>query len=91
MNLLRLSKIADHLTTERNLESAVQFIAMNACPSGDLSRIFLTRIGSDMTLKHLASFGFSSDFVEKHGQYHLLNAYNLLESIDTGILILHKD
>jgi DNA-binding CsgD family transcriptional regulator len=91
VNLLRLSKIADHLTTERNLESAVQFIAMNACPSGDLSRIFLTRIGSDMTLKHLASFGFSSDFVEKHGQYHLLNAYNLLESIDTGILILHKD
>jgi DNA-binding CsgD family transcriptional regulator len=88
VNLLRLSKIADYLTTERNLESAVQFIAMNACPSGNLARIFLARIGNDMSLKHLASFGFSSEFVQKHDEYQLLNAENLLESIDSGVLIL---
>ena len=88
MNLLRLSKIADFLTTERNLDSAVQFIAMNACPSGNLARIYLARIGNDMSLKHLASFGFSSEFVQKHDEYQLLNADNLLESIDSGVLIL---
>ena len=89
MNMLRLNKIADYLTTERNLEGAVRFIAMNSCPSGKLARIFLARIGSDMSMSHLASFGFSSEFVQKHDKDQLLNADNLLESVDSGLLILH--
>ncbi len=88
MSMLRLSKIADYLTTERNLESAIRFIAMNVCPSGELCRVYLARIENDMSLKHVASFGFSSDFVQKHDQYNLMHAGNLLESIEAGILIL---
>jgi DNA-binding CsgD family transcriptional regulator len=41
-----------------------------------------------MSLKHIASFGFSSDFVQKHHEYQLLKAGNLLESFDSGVLIL---
>jgi len=91
MNLLRLSKIAECLTSERNLDSAVQHIAMNACPSGEIGRFFLAKLNNDMSLKHLASFGFSPEFVKLHDEYQLLSAINLVESVDKGILILNDD
>lgn len=89
MKLTRLSQVANYLTTERNLESAAQFIAMNACPSGGIGRFFLAKLNSDMSLKHLASFGFSPEFVEMHDQHHLLSSDGLVAAIDKSILIVN--
>ncbi len=87
MKLTRLSQVANYLTTERNLDSAAQYIAMNACPSGGIGRFFLAKLNSDMSLKHLTSFGFSPEFVEMHDQHHLLSSSGLVTAVDKGILI----
>lgn len=87
MKLTRLSQVANYLTTERNLDSAAQFIAMNACPSGGIGRFFLAKLNSDMSLKHLTSFGFSPEFVEMHDQHPLSSSSGLVAAVDKGILI----
>ena len=60
MGLMRLSNIANYLTLERDLGAAVQFVALNACESGLPCRFYVSRLNSDLTLHHIASFGFRS-------------------------------
>ncbi len=55
--LVRLKRITSFLASERDLYSALQFVAQNACPSGKPSRLLFSRIKSDLTLVHIFSFG----------------------------------
>jgi DNA-binding CsgD family transcriptional regulator len=81
VTLLRISNIADFLTSERNIDNAIQFIALNACPSGEVSRIYLARLNGDMSLQHYSSFGFRSDFLMKNNQYSLLDIEKLQSAV----------
>jgi len=72
MGLMRLSNIANYLTLERDLSAAVQFVALNACESGLPCRFYVSRLNSDLTLHHIASFGFSEEFIALNSKFSLL-------------------
>ena len=56
----RIRQIAENLTTEHNVDRAVQLIAINACTSGKSSRIFIGKFHKDLKLFNFANFGFDS-------------------------------
>jgi DNA-binding CsgD family transcriptional regulator len=92
MDLMRLSNIANYLTLEKDLEAAVQYVALNACVSGEPSRFYLARLDSDLTLYHVASFGFSEDFLSKNREFSLLTNPLLNQAIQTeSVLIRNRD
>jgi len=92
MDLMRLSNIANHLTLEKDLEAAVQYVALNACTSGESSRFYLARLDSDLTLYHVASFGFSEEFLSKNREFSLLTNPLLNQAIQTeSVLIRNRD
>lgn len=53
-----LRRICDHLAVEKNVEQAIQLIAINACFSGNSSRLYLGRFHKDLELFNFATFGF---------------------------------
>jgi DNA-binding CsgD family transcriptional regulator len=92
MDLMRLSNIANYLTLEKDLEAAVQYVALNACVSGEPCRFYLARLNSDLTLYHLASFGFSEEFISKNREFSLLTNPLLNQAIQTeSVLIRNRD
>ena len=92
MDLMRLSNIANYLTLEKDLEAAVQYIALNSCMSGEPSRFYLARLNSDLTLYHLASFGFSEEFIAKNREFSLLTNPLLNQAIQSeSVLIRNRD
>ena len=92
MDLMRLSNIANYLTLEKDLEAAVQHLALNACVSGEPSRFYLARLDSDLTLYHVASFGFGEDFLSKNREFSLLTNPLLNQAIQTeSVLIRNRD
>lgn len=88
MSLLRIRNIAQFLTFERNLANAVQYVAMNGCLSGQVCRVFLARLNSDLSLQHVASFGFSKDFIESYSPTTIIEAQTLLHAINEKALII---
>ena len=92
MDLMRLSNIANYLTLEKDLEAAVQYIALNSCMSGEPSRFYLARLNSDLTLYHLAIFGFSEEFIAKNREFSLLTNPLLNQAIQSeSVLIRNRD
>ena len=92
MDLVRLSNIANYLTLEKDLDAAVQYVALNACVSGEPSRFYLARLDSDLTLYHVASFGFSEKFLSKNREFSLLTNPLLNQAIQTeSVLIRNRD
>jgi len=90
--LMRLSNIANYLTSERDLKTAVQYVALNGCMSGEPSRFYVARLSSDLTLHHIASFGFSDEFLEANGEFSLLTNNLLNQAIHSGsVLIRDRD
>jgi DNA-binding CsgD family transcriptional regulator len=55
-----LRRICDHLAIEKNVERAIQLIAINSCYSGSSSRLYVGRFHKDLELFHFASFGFDA-------------------------------
>ena len=53
-----LRRICDHLAVEKNIERAIQLIAINVCFSGNSSRLYIGRFHRDLELSNFASFGF---------------------------------
>lgn len=66
-----LKRICDHLAIEKNVERAIQLIAINSCFSGNSSRLYVGRFHKDLELFHFASFGFDS----QSGQDGLVRSY----------------
>ena len=92
MDLMRLSNIANYLTLEKDLEAAVQYVALNACVSGEPSRFYVARLDSDLTLYHVASFGFTEEFLSKNREFSLLTNPLLNQAIQTeSVLIRNRD
>ena len=57
---VNLKRICDHLAAEKNIDRAIQLIAINACPSGNSSRLYIGRFYKDLALFKFASFGFEN-------------------------------
>lgn len=55
-----LRRICDHLAVEKNIERAIQLIAINVCFSGNSSRLYIGRFHRDLELSNFASFGFDA-------------------------------
>lgn len=91
MALLRLSNIANYLTFERKIENAIQFVAMNVCPSGEVARVYLARLNSDSTLLHIGSFGFSEKFIATHKNINLSDFDYLLDSVRTREIVIKSE
>ena len=92
MDLMRLSNIADYLTIEKDLEAAVQHVALNACHSGKPSRFYVARLDSDLTLSHIASFGFDDAFLAHNSAFSLLTNKLLNQAIHSeSIMIRNRD
>ncbi|MEN9516610.1 MAG: hypothetical protein RL733_8 [Actinomycetota bacterium] len=91
MALLRLSNIANYLTFERKIENAIQFVAMNVCPSGEVARIYLARLNSDSSLLHLGSFGFSEKFIASHKNINLSDFGYLLDSVSSREIVIKSE
>jgi len=88
MGLMRLSNIANYLTLERDLSAAVQFVALNACQSGLPCRFYVSRLNSDLTLHHIASFGFSEEFIALNSKFSLLTNPLLNQAIQSEKLLV---
>ena len=58
--IFNLRRICDHLSIEKNIERAIQLIAINAYYSGNSSRLYLGRFHKDLELSNFASFGFDA-------------------------------
>ena len=57
---VNLKRICDHLAVEKNIDRAIQLIAINACPSGNSSRLYIGRFYKELELFKFASFGFEN-------------------------------
>ena len=86
--LTRLSNIATYLATERDLNLAAQYIALNSCMSGKPCRFYLSRLNSDFTLYHLASFGYSEEFIARNKQFSLLTTPLLNTAIQSESVVI---
>ena len=65
---VNLKRICDHLAVEKNIDRAIQLIAINSCPSGNSSRLYIGRFYKELELFKFASFGFET-------QPGLINSY----------------
>lgn len=61
---------------------------MNACHTGEVCRIYLARINNDLTMQHVASFGFSDDFIQSHKKTTIMEAQTLLRAINESALVI---
>lgn len=90
--LMRLSNIANFLAHERNMDLVVQYVALNSCKSNLPTRFYLSRINADLSLNHVASFGFSEEFVEANKSFSLLTTPLLNEAINSNrVMIRPRD
>ena len=87
---MRLSNIANYLSSERNVSAAIQYLALNACISGEPSRVYLARVKSDLTLYHYASFGFSSEFLEGNATFDLSKNLLLSRALQSSTVIIRE-
>ena len=90
--LMRLSNIANFLAHERNMDLVVQYVVLNSCKSNLPTRFYLSRINADLSLNHVASFGFSEEFVEANKSFSLLTIPLLNEAINSNrVMIRPRD
>lgn len=92
MDLARISRIAERLSVEKDLRTAIHYIALNVCSSGEPARIYLARLDHNLMLHHLASFGFSDEFVANNSSFNLLLDPVLNEAITSQtVMIRNRD
>jgi DNA-binding CsgD family transcriptional regulator len=88
MDLMRLSNIANYLALEKDLGAAVQYVALNACSSGEPSRFYVARLDGDFKLSHVSSFGFDESFLARNSEFSLLTNPLLSEAIKSESVII---
>ena len=89
MGMLRLSNIANYLSHERDLPSAIQYLALNAWSTGEVCGVYLARINSDVSLIHQASFGFNRGHINQIENYGLSKHVALMHSIRKQGPVIH--
>ena len=92
LDLARLSRIAERLSVEKNLRTAIHFLALNVCSSGEPARVYLARLDDNLTLHHVASFGFSDKFIANNSSFSLFINPVLNEAITSQtVMIRNRD
>lgn len=90
LDLARLNRIAERLSVEKDLRTAIHYIALNVCSSGEPARIYLARLDDNLTLHHVTSFGFSDKFIVNHSSFNLLINPLLHEAITSQTVMIRK-
>jgi DNA-binding CsgD family transcriptional regulator len=85
---MRLSNIANFLATEPDVHLATRYLALNACQSGFVCRIYIATLDRDLNLNHLSSFGFDQNFLEANQRFSLLTNPLLNEAINSEALVI---
>ncbi|NDA80528.1 MAG: hypothetical protein EBX92_05280 [Actinobacteria bacterium] len=83
----KIAQLCDHLATEPDFQLAVQHIALNACYSGKVSRVYIGSFYRDLELEYFASFGFETknallDSYQRHFAPKLLKNAIQLKDVD---------
>lgn len=71
MAMLRLSSIANFMGAEHDLMEVAQHLALKACPTGQICRVYIAQIKPDLKVMHLASFGYEKEFIDSHLEFTL--------------------
>ncbi len=90
LDLARLNRIAERLSVEKDLRTAIHYIALNVCSSGEPARIYLARLDDNLTLHHVTSFGFSEEFIANNSSFNLLINPLLNEVITSQTVMIRK-
>lgn len=90
--IAHLRRICEHLSSESDVENAIQLVALNACYSGSSSRIFIGQLYQDLNVTTLASFGFEGS-KEAISAYETKLIPRLLEKViqENTIRIIEHD